>query len=124
MIKVRFNLGRGVNYKKWKISYDNGEHKYFAPEDITLVMEGCTLINKKKTAEKIYKGAMKSVCAWVECKSLIIYPKREVDVAVIWDEEVSYNPRVKPNWVYNTEDVDGREFDMLYSIGKKIYYVD
>ena len=27
-IKVRFNLGRGANFMKWKVQYPNGEVQY------------------------------------------------------------------------------------------------
>jgi len=31
-IKVRFNLGKGVNYMKWKIEYPDGRVLYSDPE--------------------------------------------------------------------------------------------
>ena len=30
-IKVRFNLGRGQNYLKWKVVYPNGDVEYISP---------------------------------------------------------------------------------------------
>ena len=55
-IKVRFNLGRGPNYLKWKVSYPNGEVMYYYPTGVQLTMKGCTLKNSKSTAQKIFRG--------------------------------------------------------------------
>lgn len=37
-IKVRFNLGRGVNYMKWKIQYPD-KIKYYDPEKYHLILK-------------------------------------------------------------------------------------
>jgi len=58
-IKIRFNLGRGKNFMKWKIQYPNGEIEYHNPTDVQLLMHDCTLKNRKKTAQKIFDGAKK-----------------------------------------------------------------
>ena len=52
-IKVRFNLGRGKNYMKWKVQYPSGNVEYFNPSDVQLILKNCQLKNNRKTAEKI-----------------------------------------------------------------------
>jgi len=51
-IKVRFNLGKGKNYMKWKLEFPT-HSEYYSPEDYNLALFGCQLKNHKKTAEKI-----------------------------------------------------------------------
>lgn len=68
--KVRFNLGRGTNYEKWKITYPDKSVKYFEPSEVIIIMKDCFLRNQKGTSTKIYDGDNKTVCAWVECKQL------------------------------------------------------
>ena len=71
-IKVRFNLGRGKNYMKWKIQYPNGNILYYNPSEVQFVMTNCQLRNYKKVAEKIFNGGNKVVCAWVLCEEINI----------------------------------------------------
>ena len=71
-IKVRFNLGRGENYMKWKVEYPNGWSKYFAPTENQLILKGCQLKNSRTTAMKILNGQHKVVCAWVLCDEIEI----------------------------------------------------
>jgi len=117
---VRFNLGAGENYKKWKVTSPKGNVQYVEPNDVTIFMEGCKLINQKATANKIFEGEHKSVCAWVEADDVIVYHKYPDDFLVIGDE-VKYSPRVTPNWVYNDEDADKKEFSDLVTKGREIY---
>lgn len=118
-IKVRFNLGRGKNYRKWKIEYPNSEPKYLNPDEVNLIMEGCLLKNYKKTAQRIYEGANKTVCSWIICNNIIINPPKPH----LEGETVSYNPRVKPHWVYEGDDADNFTFNTLISSGREIYSV-
>jgi len=39
--KVRFYLGRGKNYMKWRIQYPNGDILYIAPDECQLQLIGC-----------------------------------------------------------------------------------
>lgn len=116
-IKVRFNLGRGKNYRKWKIEYPNSELKYLNPDEVNLIMEGCLLKNYKKTAQRIYEGANKTVCSWIICDNVIINsPKPHLG-----GKSVSYNPRIRPHWVYDGDDADNFTFSTLISNGREIY---
>jgi hypothetical protein len=117
-IKVRFNLGAGKNYMKWKIEYPDGKVEYFRPTNIQLVMSDCTLKNYKKTADKIFKGANKTVCAWVLCKEIEI---RKENFEPDNENKIRYNPRVQPNWMFNGEIVDGKKFDNIISVDFGLY---
>ena len=111
-IKVRFNLGRGVNYMKWKVEYPDGGVHYYHPEMIQMHMKGCILKNSRSTALKILNGNHKTVCAWVLCDKIEIFGTN-----VLWDNgrQVKYNPKVLPFW-----NIDGSKFDSMYTFGKKL----
>ena len=121
-IKVRFNLGRGSRYMKWKVQYpaiDGNPSKtlYLDPNDVQLVMYNITLKNQKESAKKIYCGGNKRVCAWVLCETLDIKTSDYIDGG----SRVSYNPRVTPNWVYNDLNADGMDMGVLVSNGRELY---
>jgi len=118
MIKVRFNLGKGKNYKKWKITYPDKKVDYYDPKEVQLFMTGCRLKNNKKAAEKIFKGANKSVCAWVECEMIFISGSNTMQLGSI---PIKYNPRIAPNWLKEGEDVDDVYFPAIVSFGKMLY---
>ena len=117
-IKVRFNLGKGPNYMKFKVEYPDGKKEYYHPTDHQLVMTDCILKNHKKTAQKIFDGADKTVCAWVLCKEIEI-----INSTFIKDESrrIRYNPRIKPNWLLNEEVVDNQKFEKIHSIDWGLY---
>lgn len=117
--KVRFNLGTGRNYMKWKIE-GLEEVSYYSPNDVNIVMTNCQLKNQKKIAQKIFEGANKTVCAWVKCESLVVKENK------IFDEEsaieIKYNPRVFPNWfIGDGENVDNMIINTVFSSGRKLF---
>lgn len=122
-IKVRFNLGRGKNYMKWKVMYPDKPSEYLDPSQVQLVMTDCRLRNNRRTAEKIMSGQHKTVCAWVLCESIEL----KTDAYYTVDDMVSlkYNPRVTPNWVYEGTsgpmNVDNIYFRSVVSDGKKLF---
>jgi hypothetical protein len=121
-IKVRFNLGRGKNYMKWKVQHPDGTVEYHSPGDVQLLMHDCTLKNYKSTAKKIFDGGEKVVCAWILCKSIAI--KREEFIqADLNGERVRYNPRVTPHWMLNDSNVDGMSVDKLVSVDFGVYKI-
>jgi hypothetical protein len=120
-IKVRFNLGRGKNYMKWKVQYTDGTIEYHSPTDVQLVMHECILKNHRKTAQKIYDGGEKVVCAWVLCKRLAIVKSDRFTKADLNGERVRYNPRVTPHWMLDGENVDGISVDKLVSVDFGLY---
>jgi hypothetical protein len=121
-IKVRFNLGRGKNYMKWKIQHPDGKIEYHSPTEVQLLMHDCVLKNYKSVSQKIFEGGEKVVCAWVLCKSLAI-KKSEFIQADLDGERIRYNPRVTPNWILDGENVDGMSVDKLVSVDFGLYKI-
>lgn len=121
-IKVRFNLGAGKNYMKWKVESPSGI-SYHDPNEVQLVLAGCTLKNRRSTAQKIFNGTHKTVCAWILCDSISInyldHPNHRM--APNFDKQLKYNPRVAPNWVLNDENVDNTNLNHVYSVNNKLY---
>jgi len=114
--KIRFNLGRGENYQKWKITNNRTEESfYLLPEEFNLELVGCTLRNQKGTAERIYNGSNKTVCAWIDCDDIVVRTHRH-----LVGTNLEYNPRVSPNWLLEGDDVDNEIFDKLETYGKLI----
>ncbi len=116
--KVRFNLGRGENYMKWKVEWPDG-CVYLDPERFSLVMSGCKLHSNRASAERIYNGEAKRVCAWILCDSVEISEMNANE-----GEKISYNPRIEPNWVYQGTDVDGMKFDSLVTSGRSVLKIE
>ena len=119
-IKIRFNLGKGKNFMKWKVQYTDGTIEYHSPTDVQLLMHDCTLKNHKKVAQKIFDGGEKVVCAWILCKSLGI-KKKDFIQADVSGERVRYNPRVTPHWMLNDKNVDGLPVDKLVTVDYGVY---
>lgn len=120
-IKVRFNLGRGKNYMKWKVQFPDGEVLYYNPSEVQLVMSDCIFKNHKSTAQKIFDGGEKVVCAWVLCKDIKIFLSQ-----VFKDESrrVRYNPRVQPNWIFDGHIMDNDGVPRLHTIGFGVYITE
>lgn len=114
-IKVRFNLGRGKNYKKWKVEIPGSKPSYYDPKKVQLVMLDCTLHNDKSVAEGIYKGKSKRVCAWISPEVLLVLKKGEQVPYEASDalNIVRYNPKIAPNWMYLSQNVDGFFYERL-----------
>jgi hypothetical protein len=116
-IKVRFNLGKGKNFMKWKIEAD-GKSEYYCPNEYNLYMYGCQLKNQRSTAEKIHQGANKSVCAWILCDTIMLAQNVELPEA---NTRLTYNPRVRPNWMAGDVLADNATFDSIWSDGRKLF---
>lgn len=117
--KVRFNLGAGKNFMKWKVEGPEGT-AYYSPDEVQIVMSNCQLKNQKKTAQKILDGAHKTVCAWVKCAGLTVKNER------VFDEkdsiQLKYNPRVLPHWFINEgENADNLTATLIFSSGRKLF---
>lgn len=119
-IKVRFNLSAGKNYMKWKVEYPDRKPEYYDPNEFQLVLGGCTLKNHKKTAEKIHQGASKTVCAWVLCSSIAIYKADKYNTEGL--PQIKYNPRVRPNWMWDDEVMDGCSLPTMVTNVNKLFY--
>lgn len=121
MIRIRFNLGRGSNYKKWKITNTKTkEILYINPNDVSLLLNKCTLVNNKIASDRIFNGHNKYVCAWIECESYSIID----NIKDVPDVEIKYNPRIKPNWTNDNDDnLDDYNFNNLITLKNKIYWL-
>jgi hypothetical protein len=125
--RVRFHLAKGRHYKHWQIiDKRNGFHRdYYDPDKCDIIMRKCRLGNQESTARKIFEGAHKTVCAWVDCDDLdIMYHAsptyEETDVQGM--TQYKYNPRRNPHWF--TEDCnncDGEKMLLLTTKGRNIY---
>lgn len=117
---LRFNLGAGKNFMKWKLT-DKRTRKalYFDPNTTRFTMFDCKLVNQKATANKIHAGQHKAVCAWLEFNNytteLSITPSRRA---------VEYNPRIAPHWRNaRNENIDGMFYKTLTTKTNKVYPV-
>jgi hypothetical protein len=121
-IKVRFNLGKGKNYMKWKIEGPLGI-EYHSPDEVQLIMKDCQLKNNRKTADKIFNGMNKDVCAWVLCNSISInYLDYHHYVPITAkDNKLKYNPRLNPFWDLNGTNVDGNKYELIMSMSKALH---
>ncbi len=117
--KVRFNLGAGKNYMKWKVEGPTGV-AYYSPDEVRIVMQNCQLKNQRKTAEKILEGAHKTVCAWVKCGSLVIHVNKPFNEGSAL--QLKYNPRVLPHWFTDEhENADNITVTCIITSGRKLF---
>ena len=121
-IKVRFNLGRGKNFMKWKVQYPNGIVEYYSPIDAQLILKGCQLRNHKGVAKKIFEGGEKVVCAWVLCDEIEISTRKFLQLDT-YCHRIKYNPRVQPNWLLNGEVVDNQKYEQIGSVDFGLYKI-
>ena len=120
MYTLRFNLGRGENFKKWKLTNKKtNKSVYLDPNNYSIELENCQLKNNRATANKIHEGKNKTVCAWIVADNFkIVDPK---GVRVYEDDAVSYNPRIKPFWSIKGKDSDNLKIDKLVTLGNKVF---
>lgn len=119
--KVRFNLGRGKNFMKWKIESDKGV-VYLDPSEVNIVMTNASLRNRKKTAQGIKDGANKSVCSWILCDEVEVLRNPNPYHATSTSEQIRYNPRVNPFWMNaDGDNIDGTTYDILFTNNRNIY---
>ena len=121
-MKVRFHLAKGQNYMKWQIKEKNGLTYYYDPDQVNMILENCELHNSRKTAEGIFNGANKTVCSWIECERVFVYNRIDDTDFPNCDNQLSYNPRIKPNWVDSEgNNVDGHSYNKLVTKGRKVF---
>ena len=108
---------------KWKLTDNEGNVQFLDPNEVTITLNGAKLVNRKSTAKKIFDGAHKEVCAWVEADSVNVHVQKPSSRLMMSTStpKVSYNPRITPNWVLNGEDVDKQTFGRLYTVGRDIH---
>jgi len=119
--KVRFHLGRGKDYMKWRLE-DSKERKveFLDPDSVQLVMTNCVLTNRSNRAKKIFSGEInKEPIAFIQCAHV---EKRKKFEKIIPVGKLSYNPRKAPHWQdINGNDIDGHYFDKIITSGRSVY---
>ena len=129
MFRVRFHLGAGKHFMHWQVTNKvTNEVTYYDPAVTSLELFSATLRNQPATARKIHEGANKSVCAWIDCASiLVVSAGREIVQACEESLDrlglpcVRFNPRVAPNWVDDAgQNIDGAKFSQLSTIGRRV----
>ena len=117
MYKVAFHLGRGANYMHWQIKDDAGNVTYVNPNTHSLVLTGCKLKNQKSSSLRIFNGADKLRCAWVQFDSYEV-----IAATTFTGTAVQFNPRVSPTWrVAGVEGQDERTFNTIRTTGNQMY---
>ena len=116
MYKVRFNLQHGEHFQKWQIKKDE-KITYYVPDLHSFIMYECVLRNNLSIAKRIYSGEDKRVCAWIECKHIVVYDYKFNPGAYY----VRYNPRWNIHWDVDGTNVDNKNFYMLTTSGDKVY---
>jgi hypothetical protein len=116
--KIAFHLARGINFMHFQIKMGNGEIVYVNPNTHSIILRGCTLKNQKAASLKIFNGADKQRCAWVEFDSFEIVPIIETISAT----NVRFNPRICATWMVNNEgNKDNTTFETLYTSKHNLY---
>jgi len=117
--KIRFHLGQGENYMKWRIEDVTTKNVwFFEPSEFEAVIINGKLYNQKSAANKINQGSNKTVCAWIMAEDVVMYSTEN-----IWMKgQVSYNPRLMPHWIDNNgNNVDKQEFAEMHIVERKIF---
>jgi hypothetical protein len=126
MYEIRFNLGAGANYRKWKIKAYDGSVQYLDPARFQIEMINATLINKKNKAKKVHAAGVKDVCGWIECEDYHLHFAGEA--YAVGFEEIKFNPIVRPEWTRGGDDFvagwDDHEFSCLITDGRKVFVAE
>jgi hypothetical protein len=116
--KVRFSLERKT-YMKWIVKEGN-QSRVLSPDEVSLLLEGCRMVNRQSIAKAINKGADKRVCAWIEAENVTILPAE----AAIRDitKYVRFDPRHTPHWTDEDDtNIDGNQYSSLLTKGRRVY---
>ena len=121
MWKVRFNLGKGCNFMKWKIvNTVTGDTQYIDPATHSLYISNATLANRKAAAISINEGHNKYPCAWIIAEYVEVCKTIGVKFESIINE-IKYNPRVNPFWSLEGKDVDNSNYHRVVTLGNKVF---
>lgn len=118
--RVRFHLSKGENFQNWQVKCGDSVD-YYDPTEYHLHMINCKLRNQPATAQKIYEGENKTVCAWIECDEVVAFPSKAAYMLNPLDF-VFYNPKTKPYWRLKTgENVDNEVYKTLTTQGHMVF---
>jgi hypothetical protein len=125
MYAIRRNLRKGkqfgwmqIHEAATKSAIKKGSNDIFVdPSKFSIKMQNCYIHNSVARSAKIHSGDIhKERCAWVACSSFEIV--KRVDAV---DGEVSFNPRIAPNFMHNGVNVDKQTFTNLITFGTQIF---
>ena len=120
MLKVRFHLGPGENYKHWQIrNIITNIVEYHDPNKVQLLLSKCVLKNEIKTAEKVFSEQKRDVCGWVQCENIEV----SYDFVKPSGRRLFYDPKISPYWQYEDDlaNLDRMGFENLMTFGKGIF---
>lgn len=116
--QVRFHLGKGKHYQHWQVKCGAGV-RYYDPAEVSLTMLDCQLRNQPGMAKRIFDGANKSVCAWIDCNELMIDSPEGTPPGL----PVFYDPRVAPHWRNLTGgNIDGMRLEVLRTKSRSVFF--
>lgn len=124
MIRVKLHLTKGAHYRQFQVKdLRSGDVEYVNPETQSLCMVDCVLKNRKKTAQRIFDGANREVCAWVECDMVQIVDAQNGSLDASC-KAVLYNPKVAPYFCdVNGNNLDGFRFPKMVTVGRTVFSV-
>jgi len=120
MLKVRFHLGPGENYKHWQIrNIITNSVEYHDPNKVQLLLSKCVLKNESKTAEKVFTKQKRDVCGWVQCENIEV----SYNFVKPSGRRLFYDPKISPYWQYEDDlaNLDRMGFENLMTFGKGIF---
>ena len=102
---------------KWRVEdITTKTVNFYETDGFNMLAMGVKLHNQPATADKIHNGANKTVCAWIMARKVEFSPARKPKGI-----QVSYNPRVSPNWRdQEGNNMDKTQHDFAYINNKKI----
>lgn len=100
---------------KWQVT-EGTDVTYYDPDSVQFRLTGCELRNNLRRATTIYNGASKTVCAFVQFRTI------EVVANIAAGQQLRYNPRVLPYWTLNwdTTSIDNMILPELVTLGNSI----
>lgn len=119
MYKLRFNLSAGKYFQQWQLK-NRDEISYYHPDEVTIRAYNVTLKNNSRISSKIFQGAHKTVCAWLDCEYIDISPAESIKTEGF--THLKFNPRNFPHWtVENTGwNLDGKIVGNIVTIGRNV----
>jgi hypothetical protein len=116
-IRVRYHLGKGKNFMKWRIeNILTKEVQFVCPNRYSLTLIKTKLYNQTTASEKIHCGGNKTVCAWIMCEAVQINRAQQGV-----QDLISYNPRVAPYWRDDQDNnIDKQCYAILFTNGNFI----
>lgn len=121
---IRRDLRKGKTNGHFQVRHCDSPKKlgdvidYIDGTKFNIIMHNCLLYNNVNVSEKIFTGRYpkKRPCAWIVCEYFEI-----VEAEKISSNKVTFNPRVRPNYILNGENVDNKEYKTLIQYNNNIY---